>query len=142
MIEVRMIIEAQYKKHNPMKNTILLFSLILLSIQFSFAQSESNSDIKIDTLTIEENLQWLEDFKKLESKTEKIQAIKDKIVFDSAYQNYFPIRQGCGLVRMIVDTTKNNIDKDIHISSSVLKSESKLLFVISASRSGYFLLDK
>jgi hypothetical protein len=59
-----------------MKNIILLFFLIFLSIQLSFAQFESNFDIEIDTLTTEENLHWLEDFKKLESKTKKIQAIQ------------------------------------------------------------------
>ncbi|WP_338793748.1 hypothetical protein [Bernardetia sp. MNP-M8] len=54
-----------------MKNITLFFFLLLLSIQFSLAQSESNSKIKIDILTKEENLPWLEDFKTLENKAKK-----------------------------------------------------------------------
>lgn len=111
-----------------MKHIILLFTFVFLSVQFSFAQSESNS--KIDTLTTEDNLKWLEEFKKIENKAEKIQAIKDKIVLDSAYKFYLHNRNCCGLVRRIVDTTKNSMNENSSISL-VLKSESKLLFVLN-----------
>lgn len=108
-----------------MKNIISLFVLFFVSIQFCFAQSENQSDIKTDTLTKEENLNWLEDFKKLESKAEKIQAIKDKIVFDSAYTPQI-YNMGCSFAK-----NRPKIDSAYWYSP---KSQSKIFFVVSNSK--------
>lgn len=108
-----------------MKNIFLLSFFTFLFISFSFAQSETHSEIKIDTLTTKENLHWLEDFKKMENKAEKIQAIKDKIVFDSAYEPQI-YNTGCSFA-----TNRPKIDSSYWYSP---KSQNKILFIVSSSK--------
>ncbi|MFT6150072.1 MAG: hypothetical protein ACJAUH_002769 [Saprospiraceae bacterium] len=59
-----------------MKFIISTFIIVLFSMQF-FAQQDS-------ILTKAENLAWLENFKKIETRAEQVEAIKAKIIADSS----------------------------------------------------------
>jgi hypothetical protein len=95
-----------------MKSIFKTFVLMLISFSL-FAQQDS-------ILTKAENIAWLENFKKIETKAEQVEAIKAKIIADTVfYQN----RKGCVYI----------IREGNHYLKP--KAEAKILFVIN----GYIL---
>lgn len=99
-----------------MKFIISTFIIVLFSMQF-FAQQDS-------ILTKAENLAWLENFKKIETRAEQVEAIKAKIIADSSDHK----KQG--ITRIV--GTKETWYKSDSLFKAVLEnpqSECKILFL-------------
>jgi len=106
----------------------LFFALLL-----SFSKTIYSQEIKTDLLLTEkQNADWITEFEKLESESEKIAEIKKKIYADSIYirQNGYN-RIGCRILIRDGETFKKSLEK--------ANCECKIVFVLGLKKSAYLL---
>ena len=106
----------------------LFFALLL-----SFSKTIYSQEIKTDLLLTEkQNADWITEFEKLESESEKIAEIKKKIYADSIYirQNGYN-RIGCRILIRDGETFKESLEK--------ANCECKIVFVLGFKKSAYLL---
>ena len=110
-----------------MKKLLIIVLLLFLS-KTLFSQ-----EIKTDSLLTEkQNAEWISEFEKLDSKTEKISEIKKKIFADSIFirKNGYN-RIGCRIIIKNGETLKKSIGKT--------NCECKIVFVLGFKKSAYLL---